>query len=229
MTKYNPVPLEFERLDRSEMQSRADALLEQMGQRRSVRSFSTDPVDRALIDRAIEIASTAPSGAHRQPWHFVVVDDVVIKEKIREAAELEEERSYRSRMPKEWLDALVPIGTDASKPALVEAPYLVVLFAETHGLDDSGQKVKNYYVTESVGIAAGIFVAAVHQMGLATLTHTPSPMGFLRKILQRPTNERPFLLFPVGIPASDCQVPDLQRKTLDQVSSSNLEGRSGDS
>jgi nitroreductase len=229
MSRYKPIRLDHQRLDPAQMEQISIQLLEQLGSRRSVRSFSGDPVPLVLIDRAIEIASTAPSGAHRQPWKFVVVDDPQLKLKIRQAAEKEEQRSYSSRMPQEWLDALEPLGTDAVKPYLVEAPYLVVLFAETHQIDESGSKSRNYYVSESVGIAAGMFVAALHLMGLATLTHTPSPMGFLREILQRPANERPYLLFPVGYPAERCEVPDIARKPLDQVRIRNLDSREADS
>jgi len=229
MSEYRPIPLQFERQEQELMRLRADELLQQLGSRRSVRSFSSDPVAEELIDRAIEIASTAPSGAHRQPWHFVVVDDPQLKKQIRDAAEKEEQRSYESRMPEEWLDALRPLGTDAVKPFLIDAPYLVILFAETHQVAADGTRSRNYYVSESVGIAAGMFIAALHLVGLATLTHTPSPMGFLRAILQRPANERPYLIFPIGYPAADCQVPDLQRKALDQVRSRNLEGRSEES
>lgn len=229
MSEYRPIPLQFERQEQELMHLRADELLQQLGSRRSVRSFSSDPVAEELIDRAIEIASTAPSGAHRQPWHFVVVDDLQLKKQIRDAAEKEEQRSYESRMPEEWLDALRPLGTDAVKPFLIDAPYLVILFAETHQVAADGTRSRNYYVSESVGIAAGMFIAALHLVGLATLTHTPSPMGFLRAILQRPANERPYLIFPIGYPAADCQVPDLQRKALEQVRSRNLEGRSEES
>lgn len=229
MSEYRPIPLQFERQEQELMRLRADELLQQLGSRRSVRSFSSDPVAEELIDRAIEIASTAPSGAHRQPWHFVVVDDLQLKKQIRDAAEKEEQRSYESRMPEEWLDALRPLGTDAVKPFLIDAPYLVILFAETHQVAADGTRSRNYYVSESVGIAAGMFIAALHLVGLATLTHTPSPMGFLRAILQRPANERPYLIFPIGYPAADCQVPDLQRKALEQVRSRNLEGRSEES
>ena len=229
MSEYRPIPLQFERQEQDLMRLRADELLQQLGSRRSVRSFSSDPVAEELIDRAIEIASTAPSGAHRQPWHFVVVDDPQLKKQIRDAAEKEEQRSYESRMPEEWLDALRPLGTDAVKPFLIDAPYLVILFAETHQVAADGSRSRNYYVSESVGIAAGMFIAALHLVGLATLTHTPSPMGFLRAILQRPANERPYLIFPIGYPAADCQVPDLQRKALEQVRSRNLEGRSEES
>ncbi|MGE4614321.1 MAG: nitroreductase family protein [Planctomycetota bacterium] len=229
MSEYRPIPLQFERQEQELMHLRADELLQQLSSRRSVRSFSSDPVAEELIDRAIEIASTAPSGAHRQPWHFVVVDDLQLKNQIRDAAEKEEQRSYESRMPEEWLDALRPLGTDAVKPFLIDAPYLVILFAETHQVAADGTRSRNYYVSESVGIAAGMFIAALHLVGLATLTHTPSPMGFLRAILQRPANERPYLIFPIGYPAADCQVPDLQRKALEQVRSRNLEGRSEES
>ena len=229
MSRYKPIPLDFQRQDPAQMEQISKSLLEQLERRRSVRSFSPDPVAPALVDRAIQIASTAPSGAHRQPWKFVVVDDSQLKQKIRQSAEQEEQRSYSSRMPQEWLDALEPLGTDAVKPYLVEAPYLVVLFAETHQLDQAGHKSRNYYVSESVGIAAGMFVTALHLMGLATLTHTPSPMGFLREILQRPANERPYLLFPVGYPAEQCEVPDIERKPLDQVRIRNLPGRDEDS
>lgn len=189
-----------------------------MGSRRSVREFSPDPVPRPLIELAIRTASTAPSGAHRQPWKFVAVSNQKIRRRIREAAEREEKRSYRERMPEDWLRALEPLGTDWRKPFLETAPWLVVVFAESYGLDPDGSKVKNYYVQESVGIACGFFISAVHRMGLATLTHTPSPMGFLCEILERPANERPFILFPVGYPAQDAAVPDLERKALEEIS-----------
>lgn len=223
--EYRPIPYEFERLEAPEMKKRSGALLEALSRRRSIRSFSTETVPRELIDQAIEIASTAPSGAHRQPWHFVVVDDSDLKKEIRQAAEQEERRSYDGRMPQQWLDALKPLGTDAIKPYLEAAPYVVVLFSETHHVEPDGAKSRNYYVYESVGIAAGLFITALHWMGLATLTHTPSPMSFLREILQRPPNERPYLLFPVGYPDEGCMVPDLQRKSLSRVRSWNLEGR----
>ncbi|MGE4619724.1 MAG: nitroreductase family protein [Planctomycetota bacterium] len=227
--EYVPKPLKYERLEEAEMEKRSTELLSVLSRRRSIRSFSSDAVPRSVIDQAIETASTAPSGAHRQPWHFVVVDDVDLKKKIREAAEQEERRSYDGRMPQQWIDALRPLGTDAVKPYLEVAPYLVVLFAETKHVAADGTSSPNYYVSESVGIAAGLFVAALHLAGLATLTHTPSPMGFLREILQRPGNERPYLLFPVGYPAEDCMVPDLQRKSLSRVRSWNLDGISEES
>lgn len=206
------------RLPEDEMLARGKELLSLMGSRRSVREFSPDPVPRPLIELAIRTASTAPSGAHRQPWKFVAVSNQKIRRRIREAAEREEKRSYRERMPEDWLRALEPLGTDWRKPFLETAPWLVVVFAESYGLDPDGSKVKNYYVQESVGIACGFFISAVHRMGLATLSHTPSPMGFLCEILERPANERPFILFPVGYPAQDAAVPDLERKALEEIS-----------
>jgi len=199
------------------MLARARAFYEQMDARRSVRDFSADPVPREAIELAIRTASTAPSGAHRQPWRFVVVDDPEIKREIRQAAEQEERRSYEERMPDEWLQALAPLGTTWHKPYLEIAPYLVVVFECTVSVDADGRAHKNYYVRESVGIACGLFVAALHGMGLCTLTHTPNPMAFLARILGRPPHERPFVLFPVGHPAPDAKVPDLQRKSLDEI------------
>ena len=189
-----------------------------MDARRSVRDFSDRPVPRRLIELAVRAASTAPSGAHMQPWTFVAVSDPDRQRRIREAAEAEERASYNGRMSDEWLDALAPLGTDADKPFLETAPWLVVLFAQRTGLNPDGSKRKHYYVQESCGIAAGLFIAALHRMGLATLTHTPSPMRFLSEILGRPSNEAPFVLFPVGYPADGATVPDLARKPLDQVS-----------
>ena len=189
-----------------------------MDRRRSVRDFSSDPVPREMIELAIKTASTAPSGAHRQPWHFVAVDDPRIKKTIREAAEEEERISYEGgRMPDEWLEAIAPLGTDWRKPHLTDAPWLVVAFEELHGFNADGSIRKNYYVRESVGLACGLFIAALHHMGLVTLTHTPSPMRFLNEILGRPKNEKPLILFPVGYPAPDAEVPDLRRKSLEEV------------
>lgn len=198
--------------------SRAEAFLAELDARRSVRDFSDEPVSRALVERAIAAASTAPSGAHRQPWTFVAVSDPDMKRRLREAAEAEERAFYEGRAPDDWLEALGPIGTDADKPFLETAPWIVVLFAQRYGLKEDGSRVKNYYVSESCGIAAGLFIAALHRMGLATLTHTPSPMGFLHTLLDRPANEQPFILFPVGRPAADATVPDLERKPLGEVS-----------
>jgi iodotyrosine deiodinase len=200
------------------MLRRARAFHAGMEGRRSVRSFSPEPVPRELIEIALRTASTAPSGAHRQPWKFVVVGDPGLKSQIRAAAETEEYESYiGGRMPAEWLEALAPLGTSWEKPFLETVPWLVVVFEELYGLDAEGRKRKNYYPKESVGIACGLFIAALHHMGLATLTHTPSPMVFLSRLLDRPVNEKPFILFPVGYPAPDAEVPDLRRKGLEDV------------
>lgn len=216
-TEYPFIPCAFERHAPEEMARRAEAFHELMDRRRSVRDFSAEPVPRQLVETAIRTASTAPSGAHRQPWRFVVVGDPEIKRRIRVAAEAEEKKSYEERMPDEWLEALAPLGTTWEKPFLETVPWLVVVFEELYGFYPDGRKRKNYYVRESVGLACGLFIAALHNMGLATLTHTPSPMGFLREILGRPKNERPFILFPVGYPAAAVKVPDLRRKSLDEV------------
>jgi nitroreductase len=211
------------------MLGRAQRFYETMDQRRSVRDFSDRAVPKQLIELAILTASTAPSGAHRQPWRFVAVSDPEVKRRIRVAAEAEERQSYEGgRMSEAWLEALRPLGTDWEKPFLETAPWLVVLFEEVHGVGPDDEVIKNYYVKESVGIAAGMFITALHQMGLATLTHTPSPMKFLSRILGRPNNERPFILFPVGHPAADAHVPDLGRKSLEDVAVWNPRGDSGD-
>ncbi|HEY2949743.1 MAG TPA: nitroreductase family protein [Micromonosporaceae bacterium] len=192
-----------------------------MRRRRTVREFSPEPVARDLIDAAIEAAMTAPSGANRQPWKFVVVEDPEVKRSIREAAEAEEREFYEKRATAEWLDDLAPLGTDWHKPFLTVAPYLIVVFRLDYEpvrlADGTERRHKNYYVQESVGIAVGILLAALHLAGLATLTHTPSPMGFLARILRRPRHERSFLLIPVGYPAPDTRVPDLKKKSLDEV------------
>ena len=211
------VPLSFERYADEEMLARGLAFERQMARRRSVREFSSDPVPRTCIETAIRIAASAPSGANRQPWRFVVVDDPELKRRIRVAAEDEERENYEHRFPQEWKDALAPLGTDWHKPFLESVPYLVVVFKETHGVDDAGGRITNYYVNESVGIACGLFIAALQMMGLATLTHTPNPMGFLSELLGRPSNEKPYILFPVGFPADDASVPDLPRKAFDEL------------
>ncbi len=212
------VPYRPPRIRAEEVLQRGHAVLAEMDQRRSVRAFAPDPVPREAIETAILAASTAPSGAHQQPWTFVAVSDPDIKHRIRLAAEAEERESYEGgRMPQEWLDALEPIGTDWHKDFLDVAPWIVVLFEQVNGHFADGRTKKHYYARESVGIACGMFIAAVHRMGLATLTHTPSPMGFLTEILGRPKNERPFMLLPVGYPAPDAEVPDLTRKSLDEV------------
>ena len=217
MTRYRLVSHRIRRLSSTEMEARALAFFQSMECRRSVRDFSPEPVARTLIEKAIETASTAPSGAHRQPWRFVAVSDPAIKRRIRQAAEVEEKKSYEGRMPPEWLEALAPLGTTWRKPYLETVPWIVVVFAESYGVNDDGSRRKNYYVQESVGIACGFFIAALQSMGLATLTHTPSPMGFLSKILERPDNERPFILFPVGYAAAQASFPDLKRRSIDEV------------
>jgi len=212
------VPYAPPRLDEGATLARAREFRAHMAARRSVRAFSPEPVPRELVEHAILTAASAPSGAHQQPWTFVVVGDPDVKHRIRLAAEEEERRGYEGgRMPPEWLAALAPLGTDWHKPFLEVAPWLVVLFEQVHGWLPDGTVRKHYYARESVGIACGLFITALHQMGLATLTHTPSPMGFLSAILDRPKNERPFVLLPVGYPAADCTVPDLARKSLDEV------------
>jgi iodotyrosine deiodinase len=206
------------RFEESDQMERGAELLAELDGRRSIRHFSDRPVGRDLIETAIRIASTAPSGAHRQPWKFVAVRDPQIQREIRLAAEKEEHAFYQEgRATEEWLHALEPLGTSWEKPFLEVVPWLVVVFEEVSQETDEGSRLRNYYTKESVGIACGMFIAALHRMGLATLTHTPSPMGFLRDILGRPSNERPFILFPVGYPADECLVPDIRRKALSEV------------
>ena len=212
------IPYEFERLDLDEQLTRAADFYQEMNRRRSVRFFSADPVPRELVEQAIRTASTAPSGAHRQPWTMVLTGDPAIKRQIRVAAEDEERINYEGgRIPEHWREALEPLGTDWRKGFLETVPWIVVLFEQRYGLDDEGKKIHHYYVKESCGIASGILISALHHMGLVTLTHTPSPMAFLTKLLGRPVNERPFCMFPIGYPAEDCVVPDLRRKALDEV------------
>jgi iodotyrosine deiodinase len=213
-TENRQIPLAFQPLPESEMIDRSAAFFQQMNRRRSVRAFAERPVPPSVIENCLRTASTAPSGAHMQPWHFVVVSDPAIKQQIREAAEAEERAFYGHRAPEEWLDALRPFGTNSEKPFLETAPHLIIIFAQRYHLDAAGNQVKHYYVTESVGIATGLLIAAVHNAGLVSLTHTPSPMGFLNKILERPDYERAFLLLVVGYPRDDVTVPDLRRKDL---------------
>jgi nitroreductase len=182
-----------------------------------VRHFSDRAVPREIIENCLRAAGTAPSGANRQPWYFVVVSDPAIKRRIRQAAEVEEREFYEHRAPPEWLEALAPLGTDAAKDFLEVAPYLIVIFQQKYGRLPDGRTIKHYYAQESVGIATGILIAALHHAGLVSLTHTPSPMDFLNEILDRPSNERPFLILVVGYPAPDAQVPDITRKTLDEI------------
>lgn len=201
-----------------EQRRRAETFHREMNGRRSVRYFSDKPVPRDLIETAIRTASTAPSGAHRQPWTFVMSGDPEIKRRIRVAAEEEERVNYEGgRLPDHWLQALEPLGTDWHKDFLETVPWVVVLFEQRYGVDERGGQLHHFYVKESCGIAAGMFIAALHHMGLATLTHTPSPMRFLTRLLGRPENERPFCMFPIGYPADDCVVPDLRRKALAEV------------
>ena len=212
------IPYRPSRHEPDRMLERATSFFDEMNGRRSVREFSDEPVPRRLIELAIATASTAPSGAHRQPWTFVVTGDPDLKRRIRIAAEEEEHENYEGgRLPDHWREALEPLGTDWRKPFLETVPWIVVLFEQRHGYEPDGSIRKNFYVKESVGIAAGMFIAALHHMGLATLTHTPSPMAFLRETLGRPDNERPFCLFPVGYPAENCEVPELTRKPLSEI------------
>jgi iodotyrosine deiodinase len=216
--EYPFVELDFERRPLAEMRLRANEFAAEVARRRSVRMIGPDSVPLDLIEAAITAAATAPSGAHQQPWQFVVIGDPVIKRQIRLAAEDEERTNYlENRMNAEWQAALAPLGTDQHKEFLEVAPWIVVLFEERFGRNDDGSKRHHYYVKESCGIAAGIFITALHHMGLVTLTHTPSPMAFLTKLLGRPDNERPFVLFPIGFPLDGAQVPDLHRKSLDEV------------
>jgi iodotyrosine deiodinase len=201
-----------------EMANRARSFRDEMLRRRTVRQFSSRPVSREVIEDCLSVACSAPSGANKQPWHFVVVSNPEVKNKIRTAAEEEEERRfYSGRAPQEWLDALAPLGTDENKPYLETAPCLIVNFAEHYELAADGRKLKNYYVTESVGIATGMLISAVHMAGLVSLTHTPSPMGFLNEILGRPRQEKPFLVLVVGYPDGDAQVPDIGKKSLEEA------------
>lgn len=212
-------PYHLPRLELSHQLAAAQRFYDSMRQRRTCRHFSAEPVDPAIITWALRTAATAPSGANMQPWHFSVVQDPDVKRQIRTAAEAEEHTSYHGRMPRAWLEDLAPLGTDEHKPFLEIAPYLIVVFAQSYRVMPDGEHRKNYYVQESVGLATGLLLAALHQAGLATLTHTPSPMDFLRRLLNRPDNERPFVLIPVGYPAPDCQVPTITKKPLDEVCS----------
>src|SRR5262245_6559006 len=216
MATFPFVPLEFTRRPLAESHDRARWFYDEMNRRRTTRHFATDPVPRSLIEYAIRTAGTAPSGAHQQPWTFVAVSDPALKLEIREAAEREEQAFYSGKAPPEWLEALAPLGTDEHKPHLTDAPWVVVLFRKAYGIADDGRTRTYYYTEESCGIAAGLFIAAVHHMGLVTLTHTPNPMSFLRDLLGRPTNERAMLVMPVGYPAPDARVPDLARKPLEE-------------
>jgi nitroreductase len=210
LSQYREYPVE-------EMSRRVADFYAELRRRRTVRDFSNRPVPREIIENCLLTAGTAPSGANQQPWHFVVVSDPAIKKQIRAAAEEEERAFYHERASEEWLAALAPLGTDEHKPFLEVAPYLIVIFAQNYGLTPEGDKIKHYYVTESVGIATGMLITAIHNAGLASLTHTPSPMNFLSKILSRPPNERAFLILVVGYPKEDARVPVITKKSLDEI------------
>jgi iodotyrosine deiodinase len=217
VAQYRPVPLVFERLPAEESVARSRGFLDLVRSRRSVRRFSREPVPPELVENAVAAAGTAPSGANLQPWTFVIISDADVKERIREAAEEAERDFYERLAPADWLEALRPLGTDFAKEHLTDAPYLIAVFEQAYGTDSAGRKRKHYYAKESVGIAVGLLLASLHAAGLVALTHTPSPMGYLRRILERPRNERPFVLIPVGYPAEDCEVPDIARKPLDEI------------
>jgi nitroreductase len=220
VSDYPTLPLQqYREFPIEEMRERLEAFYTDMNRRRTVREFSTRPVPRDLIETALKVANTAPSGANLQPWHFVAVSGPETKRKIREAAEAEEREFYTHRASEEWLAALEPLGTDERKPFLETAPYLIAVFLQKYGELPDGRKVKHYYPAESTGLATGLLIAALHRAGLVTLTHTPSPMKFLNEILGRPKSERPFLLLVVGYPAEGARVPDIRRKSLEEFTS----------
>ncbi len=216
---YPFVQYKQEEISESNVLQNSKAFLNSMLKRRSIRQFSKRPVSKEIITNILAVANTAPSGANKQPWTFCVVQDNVLKSKIREAAEKEEQLSYHGRMPAEWLKDLAPLQTDWKKDFLEIAPWLIIVFKKLYDIDENGKKKNNYYVIESTGIATGFLIAAIHASGLVTLTHTPSPMNFLSKLLKRPENEKPFLLLPVGYAAGDCLVPELTKKSVDDVTS----------
>lgn len=220
MPKAEFMPLEgYQEFPPEEMQQRAKDFYLDLRRRRTVREFSDRSVPQAVIEQCLLAASTAPSGANLQPWHFVAVSDPALKSQIRTASEEEEREFYSSRAPQAWLDALAHLGTDANKPFLEIAPYLIVIMAQSYGVNPDGEKTKNYYVKESVGIATGMLITAIHNAGLVSLTHTPSPMNFLNEILNRPENEKPYLILVVGYPRVDTQVPRISKKSLEQIAS----------
>ena len=216
--KFQQIPLpNLPEYSSEEMQLRSRIFFDNLSNRRTIRDFSDKSIDREVIENCIRTASTAPSGANMQPWHFVLISDPKIKKQIRVATEKEEKEFYEKRAPKEWLEALAPLGTDDNKPYLETAPWLIAIFMQRFETLPEGRKVKHYYGLESVGIATGMLITAIHNAGLASLTHTPSPMGFLNEILERPKNERPFLLLVVGRPARDARVPDIKRKDINEI------------
>ena len=209
--------LQFQKITFEEMDYNSNQFFQKVSSRRSVRDFSRDDFPIDIIKNCIKSASTAPSGANKQPWHFVIVKDPIIKRKIRKAAEIEEKKFYGGRAPKEWLDDLNQFGTDWNKPFLEEAPYLIVVFSKKFDINDDGTNTKNYYVSESVGIASGLLLTALHNAGLVTLTHTPSPMAFLSDILNRPPSDKPYLIIPVGFPSENAEVPNIKKKTFKEI------------
>ena len=213
---FIPLP-DFREYPPEEMKKRAREFYEEMSRRRTVRHFSDREVPVEIIEKAIKAAGTAPNGANLQPWHFVVVSDPGIKKKIRVEAEKAEKEFYEEKAPQEWLDVLEPLGTDENKPFLETAPYLIVIFSKNYEIDADGSRVKNYYVKESVGIATGMLITALHHAGLATLTHTPNPMRFLNEVLGRPSNERAYLILVTGYPSDDAKVPEIEKKPLDEI------------
>jgi iodotyrosine deiodinase len=218
--KDNFIPLaDYKFLPEAEMLKRSEDFYNEIRKRRTVREFSDKDVPSEVIKNCIKAAGTAPNGANLQPWHFVIVRDKEIKRRIRKAAEEEENEFYKKRAPEEWLEALAPLGTDENKPFLEKAPYLIVIFSKSYDVRPDGTKVKQYYSIESTGIAAGVLITALHHSGLATLTHTPSPMGFLNEILERPSNEKPFLILVAGYPAKGVTVPDIKKKSFDEITS----------
>jgi nitroreductase len=218
MNKFIPLPYRAN-FSHESMLEKAHQFNEMLQKRRTVRDFSNQPVDKSIIEQCIQAAGSAPSGAHMQPWHFVAINNQEIKSSIRQAAEIEEKEFYQHRASEEWLKALEPLGTNTNKPFLEEAAWLIAVFAERYGLDKNGNRHKHYYTPESVGISCGMLITALHNCGLATLTHTPSPMGFLKQILKRPENERAYMLIVCGHPAKDAQVPNLKRKSFEKIAS----------
>jgi nitroreductase len=217
MKPRNEIPLNYHPQEINEMKTSSEDFASLMQRRRTVRTFSEKEFPKEIIYNCIKAALSSPSGANQQPWHFVIISNTEIKKQIRIAAEKEEYEFYNSRAPKEWLEALIPLGTDYSKPFLETAPYLIAIFEKKYEINDSGEKKKYYYTKESVGIACGILITALHNAGIATLTHTPSPMNFLNKILERPQNEKPFLLLVAGLPAPNTTVPNIRKKNFSEV------------
>lgn len=218
MPDYNFIPLDFSEMPEAEMESRSETFYHDIKRRRTVRDFSGRPVSKVVIENALKAAGTAPSGANKQPWHFAVISNTDVKREIRLAAEEEERQFYSERAPQYWLDDLAPLGTDDQKPFLETAPYLIAIFLQKFTYDEQGGKHKHYYTAESVGLASGFLIAALHDAGLVTLTHTPSPMKFLNKICGRPDHERPYMLLVVGYPDDGAKVPDISKKSLSDIS-----------